>query len=346
MNWFDGLPPTLGRKPVILVDGGGSGSLAIAADSSGRVLSCVNGPATNSRSTGDRKTVENIGALVSECAQAAAIDLAGLGSCVVATAGINTSPQAAALASALKSELLHATHVSVVPDSLASCAGAGDLGAAMAVISGTGSVVAVANFETRDYLTFGGWDFLLGDFGSGFALGRAAARTALAYSEGLSGDEEVAQMCLRTLGISAYAEIVDALHKPSVDKAYVASVAEPLLRQAKMGVPGAQRIVREEASQLACIASQVHDRFAHWGLSVGYFGGVLHDDYFRAEFAGKFNPKSFSGVPSLNDRTTALAGCLRLAGLNSTGVAELNSIAASFELQARDFVKKNTGSQQ
>lgn len=167
---------------VIGVDGGGTGCRAAVAGPDGRVVATGVGGAANVLS-------DRAGALANILvAINAAIAAAGLGNntlqrsgVLLGLAGSNVGDTAAFIMSSLP-----AGSVEVVSDGLIALEGAlGDADGAVAIL-GTGSIFFARQGDV--VRSYGGWGFVIGDFGSGASLGRAAlAASLLAYDRIIAG---------------------------------------------------------------------------------------------------------------------------------------------------------------
>lgn len=161
---------------VIGVDGGGTGCRAAVAGRDGRTIATGAGGAANVLS--DRTgALANIRVAVDAALAAAGLDKAVLqrSAVLLGLAGSNVGDTAAFITTSLP-----AARVEVVSDGLIALEGAlGDGDGAVAIL-GTGSIFFARQAGT--VRSYGGWGFVIGDFGSGASLGRSAlAATLLAY---------------------------------------------------------------------------------------------------------------------------------------------------------------------
>lgn len=161
---------------VIGVDGGGTGCRAAVAGRDGRIIATGASGAANVLS--DRAgSLRSIGTAIDAAFAAAGLDKDTLRNAgvLLGLAGSNVGDTAAFITASLP-----AGRVEVVSDGLIALEGAIGGGDGAVAILGTGS-----NFFARRgdaVRSYGGWGFVLGDFGSGASLGRAAlSATLLAY---------------------------------------------------------------------------------------------------------------------------------------------------------------------
>lgn len=161
---------------VIGVDGGGTGCRAAVAGRDGRVIATGAGGAANVLS--DRVgSLRNIRIAIDAAMAAAGLDQTALqrSGVLLGLAGSNVGDTGEFITASLP-----AARVAVVSDGLIALQGAiGDGDGAVAIL-GTGSIFFARQGDT--VRSYGGWGFVIGDFGSGASLGRAVlAASLLAY---------------------------------------------------------------------------------------------------------------------------------------------------------------------
>ncbi|MFG1943443.1 N-acetylglucosamine kinase [Nonomuraea sp. NPDC048826] len=134
------------------------------------------------------------------------------------------------------------------------------------LLSGTGAVAAAIRSHRIDRIADGlGW--LLGDLGSGFWIGRAAARHAAAALDASSPDmvfpDELTALVLRhflgdTRGATARDTADRFVRLAQRDHMRLAELASPVNRAAADGDPAALAITRQAADHLVSTVRRVH----------------------------------------------------------------------------------------
>lgn len=161
---------------VIGVDGGGTGCRAAVAGRDGRIIATGAGGAANVLS--DRTgSLRNIDIAIGAAIAAAGLDRSALqrSGVLLGLAGSNVGDTGAFVTASLP-----AGRVEVVSDGLIALEGAIGGGDGAVAILGTGSIFFARQGDA--VRSYGGWGFVIGDFGSGASLGRAAlAATLLAH---------------------------------------------------------------------------------------------------------------------------------------------------------------------
>jgi N-acetylglucosamine kinase-like BadF-type ATPase len=167
---------------VVGVDGGGTRTTAVVfAEDAGPLASASSGPA-NHRSVGVESAARNVAAAVSDALCAAELPLEGTSALGLCLAGFDTDldlpvPQRAV------GLLGYTGAVLMENDVVGAWAGATEAGAGVVVIAGTGSTALGMN--TRgDLWRTDGWDYILGDSGSGYEIGRSGIRAAMRALDG------------------------------------------------------------------------------------------------------------------------------------------------------------------
>jgi len=328
VDWLTSLPTFPDVSTVVVVDGGGTGSRAAVATASGEVLGYARGGPTNSRSIGDEGAAENVRAVIAAALADAARPLAPT-AVLVSSASVDTQAHADVLAGGVRQVVPGHATVSVVADTIGCWAATAKLEPAVAVIAGTGSAV-LAGALGQGSRRYGGWDYVLGDEGSGYALGREALRSVLLVSEGRSDAHAVADACRARLGIDETDELFDLIYKPEVDKAFIASFSSVVLELATSGDAPALQIVEGQVGLLADAVSAAFRDFD--GIeTLGCFGGIWNQQTYRDRF-GQALAAAVGYEPAIVvPGDVAMAGSfrllLRMAASGAVGDAEDDAVA-------------------
>lgn len=149
---------------------------------------------------------------------------------------------------------------------------AGGLTAGTVLISGTGSAAWAKASDGREARA-GGWGYLLGDEGSGYAVARSAVRNALEESDqGLPAGQLTARLLAQT-GAAEPADLLDLFYgRP--ERRYWAGLAGTVFVLADTDSASAA-IVEDAAQHLAALALTVNRRLGTLGSPVLLAGGML-----------------------------------------------------------------------
>lgn len=253
---------------IIGVDAGGSGT-AYALERDG-ALTQFEGAAINLRSLGVREAVERIASALGPSLRGEAVEAMAVGA-----AGAGDAELARTFAVALR-ERFAGARVSVEHDASIALRAAVPEGDGLVLIAGTGSI-AYALVGGAAYRA-GGYGALVGDEGSGYAIGRATLAHALRASDGRGPDDGFARDLRTHLGASDAAQIVARVYAGGDPVAMVASLAPFTIERANAGERPAAKIVQTAAVDLAELvkavarAAGIADRDLPLVLSGGLLG--------------------------------------------------------------------------
>ncbi|WP_298747112.1 N-acetylmuramic acid 6-phosphate etherase [uncultured Serinicoccus sp.] len=139
------------------------------------------------------------------------------------------------------------------------------------VAAGTGAVALAADGAGRTAVR-DGWGFLLGDDGSGYAVGRAGLRAALEHRDGRGGSAALEQAATRRFG--DLTGLPSAVHSAEHPSRLLASFARDVAEAARGGDPVAVQIWQEAGETLARTALACRDALDP-GLPVCLAGGLV-----------------------------------------------------------------------
>jgi N-acetylglucosamine kinase-like BadF-type ATPase len=183
----------------------------------------------------------------------------------------------------------------------------------IAVISGTGSSAFARSADGRTARS-GGWGYLLGDEGSGFAIGRAALQLALRELEAGTTSDALTRKVREAFSANSVSELTNSVYKCSDSRATIAAIAAIVITAADEGDSDAQLILEASARDLAGIVFRAATiaGLTERPISVAVSGGVLVSskllqDHLHAELERLRLSCELSVVAE------PLTGCVRLA---------------------------------
>jgi N-acetylglucosamine kinase-like BadF-type ATPase len=183
----------------------------------------------------------------------------------------------------------------------------------VALISGTGSS-AFGRGQDGTSKRCGGWGFLLGDEGSGYAIGRAALQIALESLEESNAPTGLAGEVLAKFAVDAVPELTRAIYASAHPRHTIADLATLVVKSAGNADPHAIRILDRAAAELAHLAARtVHAvGLQDAGLPLAASGGVLANST-RVQQQLQIELAKRNINCELNVVHEPLAGCVRLA---------------------------------
>ncbi len=231
------------------VDGGGTKTTAaVYAEGQSVLASATRGPA-NYRSVGMHEASANIAAAIRAALDAAGHSLDDMAAISLCLAGFDTELDLDVPHQAM-SELGYEGAVIIENDVVGAWAGATGANAGVVVIAGTGS--SALGMNTRgDFWRTDGWDYVLGDSGSGYEIGRAGIRTAMRALDGRIEHTLLARELGRAFRVKDGDGMRRLVDTTTFGKLEVASFAVHVSRAADEGDAFARDILTSAAEGLA-----------------------------------------------------------------------------------------------
>lgn len=263
---------------VLGVDGGATKTVAWLArrnadDDPSVVGRGMAGP-VNPQSSSLPQALANLDQVVDAAFDDAQVDAGPLAAAVLGLAGSDRDENRQAVLDWAKGRRL-AHRVRVVHDALPVLAAGSPDGWGVALISGTGSF---AFGQARDGQTSraGGWGYLFGDEGSGYAIALAGLRAAAQSADGRAPATQILGSLLVRLGLEEPLELIPAVCQMA-DRSRIASFADVVARAADEGDPLACQILDNAAGDLAAMVAAVARKlgFADVVFPLALTGGML-----------------------------------------------------------------------
>jgi N-acetylglucosamine kinase-like BadF-type ATPase len=183
--------------------------------------------------------------------------------------------------------------------------------------AGTGSVCIVRDPE-GELQQIGGWGYLLGDDGSGYAAGREAMRAALRAEEARAEPTPLTNRLLAFYGLRCPRELITEVHGAAHAQERVAAAARIVADLAREGDPEAERIVDATARALVALCRRGIDRLeTEPPHAVALAGRLLAED---SPVSGRFVAGAAAAGLELACRRPALppaVAALRIARKNT-----------------------------
>ncbi len=125
-------------------------------------------------------------------------------------------------------------------------------------LSGTGSGIFQIG-EKEDHL--GGWGHLLGDFGSGFLIGKRGIQAAIRGEEGWGVSTELIELACEEYGVSRLWDLVEWLYQQPFPIKLIAGFCRAVGKAANRGDPAAIAILQKSAREMADQAGAMLQRY-------------------------------------------------------------------------------------
>jgi glucosamine kinase len=301
---------------VVAVDTGGTKTAAWLVDSTGpdsyRLLSHARTSAGNPLSVGFDRAKQAIQDAITVARKEAQLPNEPAARAVLSIAGAANRDMAERfIVWARKIGL--AEKVAIVSDVLPILAAGSPDCCGVALISGTGSSAFGRAADGRSKRC-GGWGYLLGDEGSGYAIGRAALQNTLRSIEEGTPRQGLTDAVLTTINVRSVTELTRTIYGDAHPRHAIAALSALVTTAADKGDADATQILDAAAIDLAKLVSRtIHSvGLPETGCSLAVSGGVLINskrlqDLLRKEL------QSLELDCVLKVVSEPLEGCVRLA---------------------------------
>jgi N-acetylglucosamine kinase-like BadF-type ATPase len=261
---------------IVGIDGGGTRTVACAADLSGRVLGRAEGGPANYHVVGLPAFAALVAGLVRDLAGAAGLGQTDLALVSLGLAGADRDHDRRLLLAALDGLGLGCPFLIDSDARIALTAGLGERGEGIVLIAGTGSI-AYGLTDRGEIVRAGGWGHLVGDEGSGYDIGRQAIARGLRSREGRDTPSVLLDRIMARLGVADLAGLVAFVYSPATAKADIAALAATVAEAAAAGDSLAAGILAAAADDLAALVVSVIARGFPGPdpVPVAAYGGLL-----------------------------------------------------------------------
>jgi N-acetylglucosamine kinase-like BadF-type ATPase len=255
---------------VLGLDAGGTKTVALLADETGKVVGEARAGGANLLTHGELQ-VEKV---LHDVMDRAAGDRPVSAVCV-GMAGVDRTQDETLLRGILR-RLGHRAAVRVVNDAVIALVAGASARVGLVILSGTGSIAYGADAQGGTARS-GGLGFILADEGSAQWLGREALRAAVRAADGRGPETALLALVLEALKAEGLSDLTATVYERFTAPSALASVAWTVQAAVGMEDPVAREILDRGASELALAARAVHRQliFAPGPLAVVLAGGAF-----------------------------------------------------------------------
>ncbi len=240
---------------VIGIDGGGSKTLALLADPQAQIVGRgVAGP-SNYQAVGAEQAWQALEAALHVALADAQVAMGDVRALCLGLAGVDR-PADLQLFQQWANRQWPEVPVLIVNDAQLVLAAGTPAGWGVALIAGTGSIAYGANPAGRSARA-GGWGHILGDEGSGYAIGLAALRAVVRAADGRGPATQLRAAVLPQWGLADPESLIQRVYVDGAGAAEIATLAPLVARSAAEGDAVAQAIINDACVELALAAASV-----------------------------------------------------------------------------------------
>lgn len=302
---------------VIGLDGGGTKTEAIAINQQGHLLYRYEGGATNPNSVTYSMAERHLVDILDHVLSQPTLQAVSCGAICLGLAGGGTADVQQYFTTFIEQYFAKNqnpfTQVIVTTDAhIALVAGLGrEYG--ILVISGTGSIAFGITPEGKTYRT-GGWGHLLGDQGSGYAIGLLTLQAAVRRYDGIGAETTLFERILQHHQWTKIDELKSYIYQPQIQKQHIADYARVSIEAAEQGDAIARQIIHQAADEMAILTKALVDMDEQFtGLPIVMSGSIFHySQLFRARYIQQVREFTPHIEPRLGTEPAAL-GAAQLA---------------------------------
>jgi N-acetylglucosamine kinase len=268
-------------KYVVGIDAGGTKTVGLLADETGKVVAEARGMGANLQTDGELQVEKVFAEILDTLSGQHPISAVCLG-----IAGVDRPHDEGVIRSILR-RLGHRESARVVNDgAIALVAGApGRVG--IVVLAGTGSICYGADGNGRTARA-GGYGFLLADEGSGYWLGHQSLRAAVRAFDGRGPETRLQGLTFEALGVTSVAELIPRVYEKGLPKFRIAALASLVQTAHDQRDEVASALIESAGHELALAARSVARQL------------LLGEEPYPVVLAGGV----FKGCPSVIDSLT------------------------------------------
>jgi N-acetylglucosamine kinase-like BadF-type ATPase len=262
------------KQFVLGIDGGGTHTSACLISTRGEFIAQLDDrPVSYARRGG--LIADPIAQLGSRLLRKAGIKKKQLVAAAVCFTGVGRESDRQIVLQALRRKKL-APKIVVDSDAIAALAGALGARPGIVVIAGTGSI-AFARDRHGGVHRVGGWGFLLGDEGSGFAIAREGLNAALQDFDGRGPKTQLRPIFEEKFRLARIDEIISQIYSRTPDRGKLASLAPLIFDAARNGDAVATEIIQRAGREYGrlIIAALAHLRDEVYPVPVALMGNLF-----------------------------------------------------------------------
>lgn len=301
------------------IDGGGTRTRALVSNAQGHTLGTgLSGP-TNLTATTVGTAVYNLKEAVRQAlqqfsplsSQQVSFERVAMG-----VAGVDTPDELTSATKLFRDALTSSYQVKdflLVNDTVVALRSGSSAPNRFVIIAGTGSNCFGQNAQGQEAKA-GGWDFLLSDEGSGYAIGLATLRAAVMSADGRIPKTALERLIFQHFRIHELNQLKGVVYDPLLNKSQVAQISKVCFEAFEEGDEMAESILRQAVDDLALMAFAVMDKlgFRSGEVECVVTGGILQSEWIKKELLlhlRAFNP----AVKLIQPHHPPVWGALQLA---------------------------------
>jgi len=327
---------------ILAIDGGGTKTIGILSKTDGIILRMEHGGSSNMNGQRDQ-AIEEVGLVVRKLMAFANEQQEEIEALFAGMAGIEQGSNRQILERYLR-ELCPSNVVIKLDNDAITALFSGTLGKAGIVqIAGTGSITFGLGADGKRERV-GGWGYIVGDPGSGFAIGKSALTAVMRAWDGIDGSTLLTSLVQEVYALKRVPDIIPYIYEKDT-RQRVASLVPLVMEAVDRGDATAKRILSEAVHELAeaieCLYHKLYEEGSqnrHASVPVVLTGGVFNrSDLLVPVLIEQCTSRKLQVkviLPDMPPIAGALFAALRLAGVepDERTVAHMKRELAAWQL--------------
>jgi len=243
------------QRHVVGIDAGGTKTIGLLADESGRVVAEARGGGANLQTHGELEVEKVFDGILESLGRQG--DIAGL---CLGIAGVDRPHDEKVIRDILR-RLGYRETARVVNDAVIALVAGAPKGVGIVLLAGTGSIAYGVDPSGRS-LRAGGYGSILADEGSGYWLGQQALRAVVRGADGRGPSTLLTSLVFESLGVRSVPDLVPLVYEKGLAKHQIAALAALVQKARDEGDVVSGRLLERAAQELALSTRSVGQRLS------------------------------------------------------------------------------------
>jgi N-acetylglucosamine kinase-like BadF-type ATPase len=291
------------------IDGGGTKTIAVLAERGGRELARHTVGGSNPNVAGLETAAGRLLEVIDACCSTSGVDAGEISAAVMGIAGVGHEEHRLGLEHRLRRQYGSGLNFAIVTDARIALEGALGGKPGIAVIAGTGSVT-IAKSPDGQVSSVGGWGRVLGDEGSGYALGVEAAKAFARDLDGVANAPAIREAIISRVGWKSRKDLLAAAYHENFE---LSNLAPLVLDLAEGGDLPSIAILQRGAAAIAAHVAVMAKVFGSSLVLVATCGSLIdHPTSYRRILSKSLEDLS-TNLSVISPERNAVGGALLLA---------------------------------
>ncbi|WP_066497095.1 BadF/BadG/BcrA/BcrD ATPase family protein [Abyssisolibacter fermentans] len=298
---------------VIGIEGGGTKSTIAIADLNGKFIDKTITGTTNINSSSLETVSENIHLAVNALLERNNLNKENCSSFCIGSAGIDSKADKQRMMQLIKSLGIEGL-IAVTNDAEISLKAGIEKGEGILIIAGTGSI-AYGEDTVGNCYRAGGWDYLIGDEGSGYWIATQAINKALKSWDEKGEKSKLLCMLMDEISIQDVEEFINYIYKVPFNKKIIAGLSVVVDRAYQEGDSTSKAILYQASKELVFLTQTILKRMKYKGQEITLIahGSILVNNKFVYDKFKTEISKIYPNIKVIKLRQGAWYGAVKLA---------------------------------